>query len=133
MKMSFLEAIKSAPTYDLVFASIAVVLILSTLAFFIYLGIKGKKEKKMIEMFVKRNTYLIKGVKHRIVTCDNLEKFSLIERWAKAVTQNLKNEMITISYDYGCDYGNKIIKDINKLISIREEQLTSRVILQENQ
>lgn len=131
MKMSFWEAIKSAPTYDLVFASIAVVLILATLAFFIYLGIKGKKEKKMIDVFVKRNTNLIKGVKYRIVTCDNLEKFSLIERWAKAVTQNLKNEIITISYDYGCDYGNKIIKEINCLLSIKEEQLTNRVLILE--
>ena len=128
MKTSFLEAIKSAPTYDLVFASIAVVLILAALTFFIYLGIKGKKEKKMIEVFVKRNTNLIAYVKCRIMLCDDLEKFNLIERWAKAVTQNLKNKMITISYDYGCDYGNKIIKDINNLLSIREEQLTSEVI-----
>ena len=128
MKMSFWEAIKSAPTYDLVFASIAVVLIFAMLVFFIYLGIKGKKEKKMIEGFVKMNTNLIEGVKYRIMTCGNLDKFIIIKRWAKAVTQNLKNEMITISYDYGCDYGNKIIKDINTLLSIREEQLTNRVI-----
>ena len=128
MEMSFWEAIKSAPTYDLVFASIAVVLILATLVFFTYLGIKGKKEKKMVEVFVMMNTNLIEGMKYRIMTCSNLDKFNIIKRWAKAVTQNLKNEMINISYDYGCEYGNKIIKDINNLLSIREEQLTSRVI-----
>lgn len=133
MKMSFWEVIKSAPTYDLVFASIAVVLILATLAFFIYLGIKGGKEKRLVKMFVRDNLNKIDYLKQRIMFCNSLDKFDLIKRWASVTVENLKNEMITISYDYGCDYGNKIIKDINKLISIREEQLTSRVILREYQ
>lgn len=128
-----MEFLKSAETYDLVFAFIAITMILGFGIFLLIYGIKGGKEKKLVEMFVRNNFDKIDYLKQRIMFCNSLDKFYLIKRWASVTVENLKNEMITISYDYGCEYGNKIIKDMNKLISIREEQLTSRVILQENQ
>ena len=128
-----LEILKSAETYDLVFVSIAIVLILMFGAFLINLAIQAGKDKKKVDKFVKDNLHKIEYLKYRIMMCRSLDKFYIIKRWADVVTENLRSEMVLISYDYGYDYGSSIIRDIKNLISSREECLIKESGLLENQ
>lgn len=128
-----LEILKSAETYDLVFVSIAIVLILMFGAFLINLAIQSGKDKKKVDKFVKDNLHKIEYLKYRIMMCSNLNKFYIIKRWADVVTENLRSEMVLISYDYGYDYGSSIIRDIKNLISSREECLIKESGLLESQ
>lgn len=128
MKMSFWEAIATAPTYDLVFASISVILVLAAIIFFIHLAVTGHKEKKLVDSFLKDNQDKIEYVKFRIMLCSTLEKLDLINRWATSIAVNLRTEMSGISDDYGYECGNKILKEFNNLISLREEELTTRYL-----
>ena len=46
-----------------------------------------------------------------------------------AVAENIKTELIEISSDYGLECGDKIIKEVKHLISMKEEDLISIEIL----
>ena len=129
MKMSFWESLALTPTYDLVFASISVILILAAIIYFIHLGVTSHKEKKLVNSFLKDNQDKIDYVKSRIMFCNTLEKLDLINRWATSIAVNLRTEMSSISDDYGYECGSKILKEFNNLISLREEELTTRKIL----
>ena len=126
--MSFWESIATAPTYDLVFASISVILVLAAIIFFICLAVTNHKKKKLVDSFLKDNQDKIEYVKFRIVLCSTLEKLDLINRWATSIAVNLRTEMSSISYEYGYECGNKILKEFNNLISLREEELTTRYL-----
>lgn len=128
MKMSFWEAIATAPTYDLVFASISVILVLAIIIFFIHLGVTSHKEKKLVDSFLRDNQDKIEYVKFRIMLCSTLEKLDLINRWATSIGVNLRTEMSSISDDYGYECGCKILKEFNNLISLREEELATRYL-----
>lgn len=126
--MSFWEAIATAPTYDLVFASISVILVLAAIIFFIRLAITGHKERKLVEAILKDNQDKIEYVKFRIALCSTLEKLDLINRWATSIAVNLRTEMSDISDEYGYKCGCKILKEFNNLISLREEELATRYL-----
>ena len=130
MRMSFWEAIKSAPTYDLVFASISVILVLAAIIFFIHLAVTNHKEKKLVDSFLKlkNNQEKIEYVKYRIVHCSNLEELDIINRWATSIAVNLRTEMSSISNEYGYECGCKILKEFNNLISLRDEELTTKYL-----
>jgi ABC-type lipoprotein release transport system permease subunit len=124
-----IEILKSAETYNVVFFFIAIALVIGIGLFLVTKSIKYGKEKELVNKYVKENSHRIEYIKYRILTCDDLKRFNIIKRWAIAAAENLQNEMINISYDYGCDYGNMIIQDINNLISKKEENLYEFIIL----
>lgn len=59
----------------------------------------------------------------------DLGTLGLVKTWGLAVAENIKTELIKISSDYGLEYGNKIIKEVKHLISMKEEDLLSIEIL----
>lgn len=123
MRMSFWESIKLAPTYDLVFATISIVLIIGVIVFFTYMGIKEYKARKAVDIFIRDNQDKIEYVKTKINMCSTLEDLDLVSRWANAIGMNLRTEMSNICDEYGYECGSKILNNFKCLISLREEAL----------
>lgn len=124
-----LEFLKSAETYNIVFFFIAVTIVLGIVILFIVETIKCRIEKKRIDRYLNENMGKIEYLKREIMICSNLEKFDIVKRFAASTTENIRNDLVDMSPEFGYDYGNKIIKDINKLISMREEELLHGIIL----
>jgi hypothetical protein len=121
--MSFWESIKLAPTYDLVFAVISIILIIGAIIFFSYMGIKEHKARKAVDAFIQYNQDKIAYVETKINMCSSLEELDLVSRWAKAIGMNLRTEMSNICNEYGYECGSKILNNFKCLISLREEAL----------
>ena len=121
--MSFWESIKLAPTYDLVFAAISIILIIGFIVFFTYMGIKEHKARKAVDAFIRNNQDKIAYVESKIKMCSTLEELDLVSRWANAIGMNLRTEMSNICDEYGYECGSKILKNFKWLISLREEAL----------
>ena len=115
---------ETAETYDIVFAVIALVFIISALFIFAWNGIISIKEKKRVKEYLQK-----KVIKFRIQITQDLDKLGLVKIWGLAAAENIKEELIEISSDYGPEYGNKIIKEIKHIISMKEEDLTTIEIL----
>ena len=121
--MSFWESIKLAPTYDLVFAAISIILIIGTIVFFTYMWIKEYKARKAVDAFIRNNQDKIAYVESKIKMCSTLEDLDLVSRWANAIGMNLRTEMSNICDEYGYECGSKILNNFKCLISLREEAL----------
>lgn len=120
---------ETAETYDIVFAVIALVFIISALFIFAWNGIISIKEKKRVKEYLQKKEDKIEFIKFRIQITQDLDKLGLVKIWGLAAAENIKEELIEISSDYGPEYGNKIIKEIKHIISMKEEDLTTIEIL----
>lgn len=120
---------KTAETYDIVCAAIAIILIIFTLIILTYGGIISIKEKKRVKEYLQKKEEKIEFIKSKIQMTQDLDTLGLIKTWGLAVAENIKAELIEISSDYGLECGNKIIKEVKHLISMKEEDLISIEIL----
>lgn len=120
---------ETTETYDIVFAVIALVFIIFALFIFVWNGIISIKEKKRIKEYLQKKEDKIEFIKFRIQITQDLDKLGLVKIWGLAAAENIKAELIAISSDYGLEYGNKIIKEIKHIISMKEEDLTTIEIL----
>ena len=120
---------KTAETYDIVCAVIALILIIFTLFILVYYAIISIKEKKKVKEYLQKQEEKIEFIKFRIQMTQDLDTLGLVKTWGLAAAENIKTELIEISSDYGLEYGNKIIKEIKHLISMKEEDLISIEIL----
>ena len=120
---------KTAETYDIVCAAIAMILIIFTLIFFAHSAIISIKEKKRVKEYLQKKEEKIEFIKSKIQMTQDLDTLGLVKTWGLAVAENIKTELIGISSDYGLECGNKIIKEVKHLISMKEENLISIEIL----
>ena len=120
---------KTAETYDIVCAAIALTLIIFTLFIFVYYVIISIKEKKKVKEYLQKKEEKIEFIKSKIQMTQDLDTLRLVKTWGLAVAENIKTELIEISSDYGFECGNKIIKEVKHLISMKEEDLISIEIL----
>ena len=120
---------KTAETYDIVCAAIAIIFILFTLIIFAYGAIISIKEKKRVKEYLQKQEEKIEFIKFRIQMTQDLDTLRLVKTWGLAAVENIKTELIEISSDYGLECGNKIIKEVKHLISMKEEDLISIEIL----
>ena len=120
---------ETTETYDIVFAVIALVFIIFALFIFVWNGIISIKEKKRIKEYLQKKEDKIEFIKFKIQITQDLDKLGLVKIWGLAAAENIKAELIAISSDYGLEYGNKIIKEIKHIISMKEEDLTTIEIL----
>ena len=120
---------KTAETYDIVCAVIALILIIFTLFILVYYVIISIKEKKKVKEYLQKQEEKIEFIKFRIQMTQDLDTLELVKTWGLAAAENIKTELIEISSDYGFECGNKIIKEIKHLISMKEEDLISIEIL----
>ena len=120
---------KTAETYDIVCAAIAIIFILFTLIIFAHGAIISIKEKKRVKEYLQKKEEKIEFIKFRIQMTQDLDTLRLVKTWGLAATENIKTELIEISSDYGLECGNKIIKEVKHLISMKEEDLISIEIL----
>ena len=120
---------KTAETYDIVCAVIALTLIIFTLFIFVHGAIISIKEKKKVKEYLQKQEEKIEFIKFRIQMTQDLDTLRLVKTWGLAAAENIKTELIEISSDYGLEYGNKIIKEVKHLISMKEEDLISIEIL----
>ena len=120
---------KTAETYDIVCAAIAIIFILFTLIIFAYGVIISIKEKKKVKEYLQKKEEKIEFIKSKIQMTQDLDTLRLVKTWGLAVAENIKTELIEISSDYGFECGNKIIKEVKHLISMKEEDLISIEIL----
>ena len=120
---------KTAETYDIVCAAIALILIIFTLFIFVYYVIISIKEKKKVKEYLQKQEEKIEFIKSKIQMTQDLDTLGLVKIWGLAVAENIKTELIEISSDYGFECGNKIIKEVKHLISMKEEDLISIEIL----
>ena len=114
---------KTAETYDIVCAVIALILIIFTLFILAYYVIISIKEKKKVKEYLQKQEEKIEFIKSKIQMTQDLDTLGLVKTWGLAAAENIKTELIEISSDYGLEYGNKIIKEIKHLISMKEEDL----------
>ena len=114
---------KTAETYDIVCAVIALILIIFTLIIFVHGAIISIKEKKKVKEYLQKQEEKIEFIKSKIQMTQDLDTLELVKTWGLAAAENIKTELIEISSDYGLEYGNKIIKEIKHLISMKEEDL----------
>ena len=114
---------KTAETYDIVCAAIAIIFILFTLIIFAYGGIISIKEKKRVKEYLQKKEEKIEFIKSKIQMTQDLDTLGIVKTWGLAVAENIKTELIEISSDYGLECGNKIIKEVKHLISMKEEDL----------
>ena len=112
---------KTAETYDIVCAAIALTLIIFTLFIFVYYVIISIKEKKKVKEYLQKKEEKIEFIKSKIQMTQDLDTLRLVKTWGLAVAENIKTELIEISSDYGLECGNKIIKEVKHLISMKEE------------
>ena len=120
---------KTAETYDIVCAAIAIILILFTLIILAHSGIISIKEKKRVKEYLQKKKEKIEFIKSKIQMTQDLDTLGIIKTWGLAAVENIKTELIEISSDYGLECGNKIIKEVKHLISMKEEDLISIEIL----
>ena len=120
---------KTAETYDIVCAAIAIIFILFTLIIFAHGAIISIKEKKRVKEYLQKKEEKIEFIKSKIQMTQDLDTLKLVKTWGLAVAENIKTELIEISSDYGLECGNKIIKEVKHLISMKEEDLISIEIL----
>ena len=120
---------KTAETYDIVCAAIAIILIIFTLIILAHSGIISIKEKKRVKEYLQKKEEKIEFIKSKIQMTQDLDALGLVKTWGLAVAENIKTELIEISSDYGLECGNKIIKEVKHLISMKEEDLISIEIL----
>ena len=114
---------KTAETYDIVCAVIALILIIFTLFILVYYVIISIKEKKKVKEYLQKQEEKIEFIKFRIQMTQDLDTLELVKTWGLAAAENIKTELIEISSDYGLECGNKIIKEVKHLISMKEEDL----------
>lgn len=120
---------KTAETYDIVCAAIAIILIIFTLIILSHDAIISIKEKKRVKEYLQKKEEKIEFIKSKIQMTQDLDTLGLVKTWGLAVAENIKAELIEISSDYGLECGNKIIKEVKHLISMKEEDLISIEIL----
>ena len=120
---------KTAETYDIVCAAIAIISILFTLIILAHSGIINIKEKKKVKEYLQRQEEKIEFIKSKIQMTQDLDTLGFVKTWGLAAAENIKTELIEISSDYGLECGNKIIKEVKHLISMKEEDLISIEIL----
>ena len=120
---------KTAETYDIVCAAIAIIFIIFTLIIFAYGAIISIKEKKKVKEYLQKKEEKIEFIKSKIQMTQDLDTLGLVKIWGLAVAENIKTELIEISSDYGLECGNKIIKEVKHLISMKEEDLIPIEIL----
>lgn len=120
---------KTAETYDIVCAVIAIIFIVSTLIILTHSAIISIKEKKKVKEYLQKQEEKIEFIKSKIQMTQDLDTLRLVKTWGLAVAENIKTELIEISSDYGLECGNKIIKEVKHLISMKEEDLISIEIL----
>ena len=121
---------ETAETYDIVCAAIASILIIFTLIILTHGAIINIKEKKRVKEYLQKKEEKIEFIKSKIQMTQDLDTLGLVKTWGLAVAENIKTELIEISSDYGLECGNKIIKEVKHLISMKEEDLISIEILQ---
>lgn len=120
---------KTAETYDIVCAAIATILILFTLIIFAHSAIISIKEKKRVKEYLQKKEEKIEFIKSKIQMTQDLDTLGIVKTWGLAAAENIKTELIKISSDYGLECGNKIIKEVKHLISMKEEDLIPIEIL----
>ena len=120
---------KTTETYDNVCAAIAIIFILFTLIIFAYGAIISIKEKKKVKEYLQKQEEKIEFIKSKIQMTQDLDTLGIVKTWGLATAENIKTELIEISSDYGLECGNKIIKEVKHLISMKEEDLISIEIL----
>ena len=120
---------KTAETYDIVCAAIAIILIIFTLIILTYGAIISIKEKKRVKEYLQKKEEKIEFIKSKIQMTQDLDTLGIVKTWGLATAENIKTELIEISSDYGLECGNKIIKEVKHLISMKEEDLISIEIL----
>lgn len=120
---------KTAETYDIVCAAIAIIVIIFTLIILTHSAIISIKEKKRVKEYLQKKEEKIEFIKSKIQMTQDLDTLGLVKIWGLAVAENIKTELIEISSDYGLECGNKIIKEVKHLISMKEEDLISIEIL----
>ena len=120
---------KTAETYDIVCAAIAIIFIIFTLIILSHSAIISIKEKKRVKEYLQKKEEKIEFIKSKIQMTQDLDALGLVKTWGLAVAENIKTELIEISSDYGLEYGNKIIKEVKHLISMKEEDLIAIEIL----
>ena len=120
---------ETAETYDIVCAAIAIISILFTLIILAHSGIISIKEKKRVKEYLQKKEEKIEFIKFRIQMTQDLDTLGLVKTWGLAAAENIKTELIEISSDYGLECGNKIIKEVKHLISMKEEDLIPIEIL----
>ena len=120
---------KTAETYDIVCAVIALILIIFTLFILAYYVIISIKEEKKVKECLQEQEEKIEFIKSKIQMTQDLDTLGLVKTWGLAAAENIKTELIEISSDYGLEYGNKIIKEVKHLISMKEEDLIPIEIL----
>ena len=120
---------KTAETYDIVCAAIAIISILFTLIILTYGAIISIKEKKRVKEYLQKKKEKIELIKSKIQMTQDLDTLGIVKTWGLAVAENIKTELIKISSDYGLECGNKIIKEVKHLISMKEEDLIPIEIL----
>ena len=120
---------KTAETYDIVCAAIAIILILFTLIIFAHGAIISIKEKKRVKEYLQKKEEKLEFIKSKIQMTQDLDTLGIVKTWGLAVAENIKTELIEISSYYGLECGNKIIKEVKHLISMKEEDLIPIEIL----
>ena len=120
---------KTTETYDIVCAAIAIISILFTLIIFAHGAIISIKEKKRVKEYLQKKKEKIEFIKSKIQMTQDLDTLGIVKTWGLAVAENIKTELIKISSDYGLECGNKIIKEVKHLISMKEEDLIPIEIL----
>ena len=120
---------ETAETYDIVCAAIAIIFIISILIILAHSGIISIKEKKRVKEYLQKKEGKIEFIKSKIQMTQDLDTLGIVKTWGLAVAENIKTELIEISSDYGLECGNKIIKEVKHLISMKEEDLISIEIL----
>ena len=120
---------ETAEAYDIVCAAIAIISILFTLIILTYGAIISIKEKKKVKEYLQKKEEKIEFIKSKIQMTQDLDTLGIVKTWGLAAAENIKTELIEISSDYGLECGNKIIKEVKHLISMKEEDLISIEIL----
>ena len=120
---------ETAETYDIVCAAIAIISILFTLIILAYYVIISIKEEKKVKECLQKQEEKIEFIKSKIQMTQDLDTLGIVKTWGLAVAENIKTELIEISSDYGLECGNKIIKEVKHLISMKEEDLIPIEIL----
>ena len=120
---------ETAETYDIVCAAIAIISILFTLIIFAHGAIISIKEKKRVKEYLQKKKEKIELIKSKIQMTQDLDTLGIVKTWGLATAENIKTELIEISSDYGLECGNKIIKEVKHLISMKEEDLIPIEIL----
>ena len=106
---------KTAETYDIVCAAIAIIFIIFTLIILAYGAIISIKEKKRVKEYLQKKEEKIEFIKSKIQMTQDLDTLRLVKTWGLAAAENIKTELIEISSDYGLECGNKIIKEVKHL------------------